>query len=209
MEFMNRGNQHTQPTHAPAPSQPAMSSRGRGRRFNAFRGLRIASVFLLFSATILVVALVWLVARGAPSTEAKYVDEGKMQAVFLNGGQVYFGKIQEVNDKYMKMSDIFYLRVNQVVQPEQQNNNQQQAQQNDISLVKLGCELHRPSNDMIINRDQVLFWENLKDENGENTVPGAVKKYMAQYPNGQQCQEQTQQNTNSNQNQGNINNDDN
>lgn len=195
MEFMNRGNQQAQPTHAPAPVGPAPGPRGRDKGLGAFRGLRIAQVILLFAATILLVALVWLVARGTPTNEGKYVSKGTddYQAVFLNGGQVYFGKIQDLNNKYLRMSDIFYLRVNQVVQPDQENN--QQANQNDISLVKLGCELHRPTNEMLINREHVIFWENLKNEDGENTVPGAIKKYRAQYPDGQECQEQAQQTT--------------
>ncbi len=196
MEFMNRSNQQVQQTHAPAPTGVPSGPRGRGRGLNAFKGLRIASVVLLFATTILIVALVWLVMRGnvGNNREAQYIQNDRLQAVFLNGGQVYFGKIQDLNSKYLRMTDIFYLRVNQVVQPDQQST--QQAQQNDISLVKLGCELHRPSNDMLINREHVIFWENLKEEDGENTVPGAVKKYMAQYPEGQECQEPTQQGDN-------------
>jgi hypothetical protein len=193
MEFMNRGNHPGQPLNTPAPAAAPSNSRGgRGKGLGNFQGLRIASVALLFSATVLVVALVWYLVLGGPSNEAKYIEKDKMQAVFLNGGQVYFGKIKDLNDQYLRMSDIFYLRVNQVVQPNQEGN-QQQAAQNDISLVKLGCELHRPSNEMLINREQIIFWENLKDESGENTVPGAVKKYLAQYPNGQECQDQAQQ----------------
>src|SRR5690606_22554537 len=128
--------------------------------------------------TILIIFLVYYFVIAAPRSEKNYIDDNKMQAVFLNGGQVYFGKIKDLNNSYLRMTDIFYLRVNQVVQPNQSNN---QNSQNDISLVKLGCELHRPANEMLINREQVVFWENLKDEDGENTVPGAVKKYLEQY----------------------------
>jgi hypothetical protein len=192
MEFMNRGNHPGQPVGAPAPAAPNNTNNGRGKRLGSFKGLRFASVALLFSATALIVALVWYLALGNPTSEARYVEKDRMQAVFLNGGQVYFGKIKDLNEQYLRMSDIFYLRVNQVVQPNQEGT-QQQASQNDISLVKLGCELHRPTNEMLINREQVIFWENLKEEDGENTVPGAVKKYLAQYPNGQECQDQTQQ----------------
>lgn len=192
MEF-NRSNQQGQPLGGPVSSTPAPSPRGgRGKGIEALKGMRIASVVLMFMVTLLVLALIWALVKGSSgginSAEARNIDKSKMQAVFLNGGQVYFGKISELNNNYLKMSDIFYLRVNQVVQPNQTQANQQ-AQQNDISLVKLGCELHRPSNEMLINREQVIFWENLKDEAGENTVPGAVKKYLAQYPNGQECQQ--------------------
>ncbi len=192
MEFMNRSNTGgaPQPGGAPTNGQNTTATTQKRKKFGGAsgdsKGLRIASVVLLFSITILLVAFTALFAAG-PKSEASYINHDRLQAVFLNGGQVYFGKITDLNDKYVKMEGIFYLRVNQVVQPNQQG--AQQAAQNDISLVKLGCELHRPTNEMLINRSQVIFWENLKDEAGENTVPGAVKNYVAQYPNGQECQE--------------------
>jgi hypothetical protein len=204
MDFMNRGN----PTQPVAPVSHTPHRGGRASKgLSYIRGLRIASVVLLFSATILVVALVGYLMLSGPKNESNYVDSDRLQAVFLNGGQVYFGKIKNLNSDYLRMEDIFYLRVNQVVQPNQSNNSSQQ-QQNDISLVKLGCELHRPENEMLINREQVIFWENLKIEDGENTVPGAVKKYLAQYPNGQECQAATGNNNSTNNTNSNDNKDD-
>lgn len=200
MEFMNRGNNQGQPVGVPAHTPVSRPSRIKGG--GALTSLKFASIALLFSATILVIALLFYLVLGGPSNESKYVEKDRMQAVFLNGGQVYFGKIKDLNEQYLRMTDIFYLRVNQVVQPDQEG--AQQAQGNDISLVKLGCELHRPANEMLINREQIIFWENLKQEDGENTVPGAVKKYLAQYPNGQECEQQQQQNSNNN-SQSNIN----
>lgn len=197
MDFMNRGTHQGQPVNTGGPVPSPVGRSHRAKAVGALTGLRFASIALLFSATILIVALLVYLVLGGPSSESKYVEKDRMQAVFLNGGQVYFGKIKDLNSQYLRMTDIFYLRVNQVVQPNQEGN--QQASQDNISLVKLGCELHRPANEMLINREQVVFWENLKQEDGENTVPGAVKKYLAQYPNGQECQaqQQSQQDTNS------------
>lgn len=183
---MNRGPRPTQTSATtPAPS-PVTNQSSVNVNNRVFKGLRLASVALLFSGTALVVALVWFFVVGAPTSEAKYIEEDKLQAVFLNGGQVYFGNIKDITEDSMRLSNIFYLRVNQQVQPEQ--GEQAQANANDISLVKLGCELHRPTNEMVINRDQVIFWENLKDDDAQNTVPGAVKDYVKQYPNGQECE---------------------
>ena len=199
MEFMNRGNNMQQSAPQQGAQQPTSAQppkKGMGRRLDNGLWQRIATVAVLFGVAILLVALAASFIVG-PKKESGFVDNGKMQAVFLNGGQVYFGKITDLNDKYLKMEDIFYLRVNQTVQPNQTTN---QASNNDISLVKLGCELHRPTNEMVINRSQVVFWENLKDESGENTVPGAVKNYKTQYPNGQECQDANAANTNTNTN---------
>jgi hypothetical protein len=134
--------------------------------------------------TLLAIALISFLMFYKHNEESKYVAKDKMQAVFLNGGQVYFGKIRALNNKYVGLTDIYYLRVNQQVQPKQG----EQAQQ-DISLVKLGCELHGPQDQMLINRDQVVFWENLKDD---GQVAKAVKQYIEANPNGQNCEADTQ-----------------
>lgn len=178
MDWTNNGSR---------PAQPAPVGGGSHKRkkIAGLSGMKLASVALLFSATALIVALAYFLAVGKNSGEAKFVDDDKLQAVFLNGGQVYFGKVEDLNSKYLRMSNIYYLRVNQTVQPDQENSGQQQAAAaNDISLVKLGCELHGPQDEMLINRDQVVFWENLK---ADGQVAKAVDEYVKANPNGQQC----------------------
>jgi hypothetical protein len=99
------------------------------------------------------------------------VMRDRYQAVFLSNNQVYFGKISNVNSDYVDLNDIYYLQVQQSVQPSDKNANPQ------VSLAKLGSELHGPEDRMRINRDQILFWENLKD-NGK--VVEAIKKNQEQ-----------------------------
>ena len=143
------------------------------------------SVALLFSIAVLVLALSALLAFGKDTTsEKRYVNEDKLQAVFLNGGQVYFGNITKLSEKYLKLNNIYYLRVNQQVQP----SNDKKATDQDISLVKLGCELHGPEDQMIISQDQVIFWENLKSD---GQVAKAVQQYVEQNPDGQKCETTT------------------
>ncbi len=184
MEWM-KGGEQPQTTAQPA-GHTGGTKKTKGMK------LRVVSVALLFGVTVLVVALLGLVANGGVKSERKFVDGGKLQAVFLNGGQVYFGNIKELNDKYVQMDNIYYLRVNQTVQPNQQSATGQQAAQNDISLVKLGCELHGPTDEMQINREQVIFWENLKDD---GQVAKAVADYKKQNPKGQDCTTQQSQST--------------
>jgi hypothetical protein len=171
----------SQPVNQPGPAP--VGSHGHSKTERRLSLFRLSVVGLLFCATILVVALVIFIAIGNKdngSREHKLVDTKHMQAVFLNGGQVYFGNIRTLNSKYMRVDGIFYLRVNQQVQPNQSTTNQQQ----DISLVKLGCELHGPTDSMVINREQVTFWENLKDD---GQVAKAVATYKQQNPDGQKC----------------------
>lgn len=100
------------------------------------------------------------------------VDKNNYQALFLTNGQVYFGKLEKADKGTIKISDIYYLQVQQAVQPREGEN-----QQGETQLVKLGEELHGPEDEMFIDRGQVLFWENLKN-NGK--VVSAIKEYKQQ-----------------------------
>lgn len=188
MDFSQRAAQQPQPINTqPATPPPHTPSHRSGRRKRDFVGwLKLSSIVLLFSATILAVALVLYIAIGGPRSEAKYINKNEYQAVFLNGGQVYFGRLNTLNDQFLRINDIYYLRVNQQVQP---NQSTQQTNNNDVSLVKLGCELHGPTDEMLINRDQVIFWENLKDD---GQVAKAIAQYQKDNPDGQKCNTSSQ-----------------
>jgi hypothetical protein len=183
MDFMNRGVRTNSAGHQAETTtggvhqtnqKPSKLGKGNLSLGKLGVGLGLAAV-----VAIAIALLSSAVFTKAPN-ESQYVDKSKFQAVFLNGGQVYFGKISDLNKQYLKVSNIYYLRVNQQVQPDANSN-----AQNDISLVKLGCELHGPQDDMVINREQVIFWENLKDD---GQVAKAVAEYVKQNPNGQKCE---------------------
>jgi hypothetical protein len=147
------------------------------------RWLRIACVVLLFSLTILAVAIAFLLYFGK-ANESDNVDTSKFQAVFLTNGQVYFGKVAGINSQYIDIRDIYYLNSQQ--QDATGNSNKQPEDNSTFSLVKLGCELHGPSDKMIINREQVTFWENLTSE---GKVVKAIDQWRSQNPDGQKCAE--------------------
>jgi hypothetical protein len=108
------------------------------------------------------------------------------QAVFLTNGQVYFGKMTD-NGNWIQLTDIYYL---QVTQPLQQTANADQSKtatpssttgsaatpQSNIQLVKLGSELHGPQDSMYIERDKILFWENMKDD---SKVVAAIHQFKS------------------------------
>ncbi len=110
-------------------------------------------------------AILWFTGGGALSS----VDRGKYQAVFLTNGQVYFGKITGITADVVTLSDIYYLQQQTSVQNQDDKDKQAQAQ-NQMSLAKLGKELHGPQDRMYIERSQVLFWENLKDAENSQVV---------------------------------------
>ena len=166
MDFANRGTRPAN-TETVSVNNGAAGQTHKSKKSGS-RATRIMSVVLLFSGTFLVIGLILMLVFGSSKSESKYLNKDKYQAVFLNGGQVYFGKVGEFNSKYMTLSDIYYLRVNQQVQPGSTQTS------NDVSLAKLGNELHGPEDEMVINRSEVQFWENLKDD-------GQVVKAITEY----------------------------
>ena len=179
MDFLNR-NANNQPQAARSAQGSATGVEGTRRAARREpRWLRVVFVTLLFSVTVLAIAVAFLLYFGKDS-ESKFVDSKKQQAVFLTNGQVYFGRIARITHQYVDLQGIYYLNSQQST--DQQNKNAQ-AQQS-FSLVKLGCELHGPADQMIINRDQVSFWENLKSD---GKVAKAIEQWVSQNPNGQSC----------------------
>lgn len=175
MEFQSRSTQQQQA--APAQQKPTPGKRQRGK------GIRILSGVLLVTVALLIAAIPLFIVTSDKGSQTSYLEKDKYQAVFLNGGQVYFGKINNINDKFLTMDNIYYLRVNEQVQP---NTEETAGAQQDISLAKLGCELHGPEDLMVINSEQISFWENLK---GDGQVAKAINEFIKQNPDGQTCAE--------------------
>lgn len=193
MDFQGRGSQPAQPASTSASFGSASGSTKKSKSSDKkAKALRLGGGVLGLLVLVLVVAVIGVIAFGGKNTEAQYVDETKLQAVFLQTGQVYFGKIDKdkVTGNSFVMNDIYYLQTSNTGAAAQQSSN------TNVSLVKLGCELHAPRDQMVINRDQVTFWENL-NESGQ--VAKAVATFKKDNPNGQKCADQgTAPNTNSN-----------
>ena len=99
-----------------------------------------------------------------PSQNFPATNPNKWQAVFLTNNQVYFGHIKNAGRDYTILNNVYYLRVSQQLQPS--------ASQQQISIVKLGDEIHKPEDTMYIPKNQIIFWENMQDD---SAVVQAIK----------------------------------
>lgn len=185
---MDISNRSAQPQNV-GPQAPAPVPNGARRKPNRIDNGKLGRIgFVVAAVVVAIIIVAVIVALARPeknSAEGKLVQSDKLQAVFLNTGQVYFGKITTLNNKYFVVSNIYYL---QTASNGQTGTTQTSASNTSVSLVKLGCELHEPYDRMVINRDQVTFWENLQD-NGQ--VAQAVKTFVKQNPSGQKCADQS------------------
>jgi len=160
MDIKRQSNQsaaHVAPVRPPiAPRHPI-----------AFLALTVVFILIMFGS-VLVAAFV---VKTSIVVEGNTPDESKYQAVFMTNGQVYFGKLTDVTSNYQTLTDVYYLQVQQDVQPAKVDSTNSQ-----ISLNKLGSELHGPTDKMNIAESQILFWEDLKDD---SAVVAAIKQYKS------------------------------
>lgn len=104
------------------------------------------------------------------------IDSGKYQAVFFTNGQVYFGKLQLAGGDYMKLTEIYYLQTQAGGTTDAKNPQETTNDQSNVQLIKLGDEIHGPEDQMVISKDQVLFYENLKSD---GKVAQSIDKYKS------------------------------
>lgn len=139
-----------------------------------FKKMKIKNLGLVLGAIILIGGLVFSGLMYFKSVSGSVIDSDKYQAVFLSNGQVYFGKLQTLSTEYMKLTDIFYLQTKSDTKSE---NPQATSTESDVQLIKLGSEVHGPDDQMIVSKDQILFFENLKTD---GTVSKSIDKYHKQ-----------------------------
>ena len=151
------------PPHRPATPPPPRPPKQSKAPF-------LVGVIALAAIALVLVCAALTMLWGTINTSGAVNSKG-YQAVFLSNNMVYFGKISNINDEYVKLTNIFYLQV-QGQQNGQAQNNTTQPQ---LSLTKLGNELHGPEDSMYINKKEILFWENLK---ADGKVSQAILDYQ-------------------------------
>lgn len=102
------------------------------------------------------------------SGEAEHsIDENLYQAVFLSNDQIYFGHLKNLNSQFFLLSNVYYVMIGGSDLPGGGNR-----------LVRLGQnEAHGPLDHMVINKDHVLFLENLTPD---SPVVQAIRNLQSQ-----------------------------
>ncbi len=88
------------------------------------------------------------------------------QAVFVDNGQTYFGKLQKTRGDFYLLTNVFYLSPGSNTSPG-----------SNLALSKLGLEAHGPEDKMEINKDHILFIETMKND---SKVVQAIEAYKNQ-----------------------------
>lgn len=124
-------------------------------------------------AAVVVIALIVWALLPHKSNNSLAIDSSKYQAVSLADGQLYFGKLSQLNDEYMKLTDVYYLQP-QTEDGANTDNLQKSTTNQNFKLVKFTDVIYGPEDEMTIAKTQVLFYENIK-------ANGKVAQLIAQY----------------------------
>lgn len=143
------------------------TNRGSGGNSSWIWGVLILAIVL--------VAGWWLFLKPAPEVAMTTVitDDGEeiqvipstdaYQSVFLDNGQVYFGRLDLTTEPFYTLSDVYYLQSGASVDTTA-----------NISLIKLGNEAHGPEDVMQLNPEHILFFENMMPD---SKVMQAIYQY--------------------------------
>ncbi|MDD5290011.1 MAG: hypothetical protein PHT40_02305 [Patescibacteria group bacterium] len=92
------------------------------------------------------------------------------QAIFLSNGQTYFGQVVSENNDSVIIRNVYYLVG--MTSPQEISETDKNK---DFSLIKLGSEVHGPIDEMRINRNHILFVEDLR---ADSKIVKAIDEYQ-------------------------------
>jgi hypothetical protein len=104
------------------------------------------------------------------------IKSKQYQAVFLTNGQVYFGKLSDIDQPYVKLTSVYYPLAQSAQSGSSSAGSSSAGNLGTSQLVKLGGEVHAPEDQMNIAKAQILFWENIKDDGQVVQLIKAKKK---------------------------------
>lgn len=90
------------------------------------------------------------------------IDSSRYQGVFLTNDVMYYGKLSDANDGYMKLTDVYYLHTPETTASDDESEPTNPS--DSVQLIKRGSEVHGPEDVMYIAKDQILHFENLKTD---------------------------------------------
>lgn len=117
---------------------------------------------------------------GTAVTKISDAKASGYSAVFLSNNQVYFGKVSDLNSEFATLKEVYYLKIQNSLVPPQEGdvkveNKDQPQQKNELTLIKMGNELHGPTDEIKINSKHILYVEELKED---SKVVKAIKEYQ-------------------------------
>ena len=114
--------------------------------------------------TVLIIIIGAVIAAAFLLPKGERVNSSGYQVVYMTSGQAYFGKLKNTSGSYLVLDTPYTA---QDVKPEGE-----EKVQTSTTLVKVIQQQYGPTESMSLKSDQVLFWQNLRDD---SKVTEAIK----------------------------------
>ena len=104
------------------------------------------------------------------------------QAVLLTNGQFYFGQLSGLESQFPVLRDIYYFKISKQVQKEVKGTGDLPSTSGkvgsgtELNIIKFGTEIHKPIDELKINRDQIVLVETLQEN---SPVIQAIRKFKS------------------------------
>src|SRR3989344_6296327 len=118
------------------------------------KGFSVSKILVIFLVVIVVAGAVIGFNYYRSRTVVQDASASDYYAVFLDNSQVYFGKMIAKSKNEMTLSQVYYLQAS--------DNGNTELNNQRFTLIKLGQELHGPTDQMIINVEHVIFYAKLR-----------------------------------------------
>lgn len=144
--------------HMDIATRPNLNTRRPGSRLSPRQWAVVGLVVVALVAS-------WFGLDAFMHRNEQRIDSSRYQAVFLDDGKVFFGKLQNVKGEYLTLKNAYYTQG--------QDAKADQTAAANVQLIKVGDETYGPESTMAIQSDKVLFWQNLK---ADSKVSQAIDK---------------------------------
>lgn len=94
-------------------------------------------------------------------------SDDSITAVTLTNGQTYFGVMEKFGPHTVVLFSVYYL----------QDTTAEADGESSLKLIKLADDFHQPNDYLVINRDQILFWQHLESS---SPILEAMQEYTTQ-----------------------------
>lgn len=121
------------------------------------------------------------------SATAPAGNEPPYYAVALTSGSIFFAHLKGQDDKYLYLTDIFYLQRTPAPPPDPKKKNQPQGP--GIVLVPQKEDVYGPKDELVVNRMHVIYYQELVSDSKVIEGIHRTKQAMAERAQAQELQQ--------------------
>ncbi|MBI2325167.1 MAG: hypothetical protein HYU87_09440 [Chloroflexi bacterium] len=135
------------------------------KRVSSFFTLRVPRRVLVAVVVVLAGASAYAYQEGVPPFGP---SADTWHGVFLTNGQAYFGRLHSPPGEYATLREVYYVLATQI----QPQDPKEAATPPQLTLQRLGAEIHGPKQEMRIPKTAILFVEELR---GDSKLVEAIR----------------------------------